>query len=99
MFHHQFPLTNQQLINQLVINLLFAGLQFSHLEIGGLVDSCTVPLVRHFTLNQIGVSTLGVSGETLKFIEISRKLQYTTKSQNWSPKTPKSVQNDVQTST
>ena len=87
---------DRQLINQLLINLLFAALQ---VQVSHLVICCSGPLDSHFTLHERLAATLGVSGETLKLIEISRSIQYTNKSSNWVPKTPKSVQNEVQTGT
>ena len=91
-FHHQFinlckfPLTNQQLIHQLVINLLFAGLQVSNLGLLTVPPGASIyPPAPRFT--QLGV--------VLKTSEISMHIQYTRKSQKWSPKTSKSVQNEV----
>ena len=45
------------------------------------------------------LSTWGVSGEILKFFQISKKLQCTKKSSKWSPKNHQSVQKEVQTIT
>ena len=45
------------------------------------------------------LSTWGVSGEIMKFIEISMPAQLPKKSPNWCPKASKSDQNEIQTGT
>ena len=63
-----------------MINLLFAGLQFSHLGIGGLIDNCVLdPWTITLLSTRSGVLNWGVSGETLKFIEISLNFQGLTR--------------------
>ena len=80
---------NQQLINQLLINLLFAGLQVSKLVLSTVL---LYPLVHQIYLPPAVVSQLGV---VQKISEISMHIQYTRKSQKWSPKTSQSHQNEV----
>ena len=99
--HHQFSdfqvsiyklAIDQSAGDQLVITLLFAALQISNL---GLVIVVPYHPTATLTSTMWVLSTWGVSGETLKGIEISSNLQHPKKSSQWGLKTPKRFQNDV----
>ena len=60
----------------------------------GLVGS-RAPWTPNLPSSRRVLAAWGVSGETLKRNEISMQIQYTRKSQKWSPKTSQSHQNEV----